>query len=338
MFSIFIEISFLKIYSKSLPINSLDKNKGKHMNSGNAVVIGSLNMDMVINLPRVPQAGETILCKTSSFVPGGKGANQAYAAARLGMNVSLIGAVGDDEFARTIIHNLEQAGVNTSGVKTKKNAATGLAVVSVEDSGENSIIVIAGANSQLTPDDIDNSLDVLQQAEVVILQLEIPLETVAYAAKLAKSLGKKVILDPAPAMADLPAELYKHVDLIKPNETELSILTGMSCENMADISDAVQKIKTQGIRDVVVTLGSRGVYMNSDAEGIHHVIAHKVSAVDTTAAGDSFTAAMAMKLIDKENLLESIKFANYVSSIVVTREGAQSSIPTINEVIELKNS
>lgn len=300
---------------------------------GKILVIGSLNMDMVMNVDHMPLAGETILCDGMKLVAGGKGANQACAAGRLGTDVTMLGAIGDDAYGKMQIESLKQAGVDVSGLIVKEGVSTGIAFITVNKEGNNSIVVVQGANACFTPEDIESHRKLIEECEIVILQLEIPLDTVLYAVKLAKKLGKTVLLDPAPAPEQFPEELYRYVDIIKPNETELAGLTGVA-EAQNHLEKAVQMLKEHGVKNVLVTLGGDGVYLDTEGEKTVRIPAKKVKVVDTTAAGDSFTAALAAMLIEGKTLKEAAEFANQVSAIVVTREGAQSSIPTLQEVIE----
>lgn len=296
------------------------------------LVIGSLNLDMTVQVDHTPVVGETILSKRMDTNAGGKGANQACALGKLEADVTILGAVGKDMYADVQMNSLSAANVNTSRILVKEDVGTGLALITVNKEGNNNIIVVSGANATLSPKDIDDNLDIIMKSDIVILQLEIPLETVCYAAKIAKKLGKIVILDPAPAPENFPEELYAYVDIIKPNETELEILTGI--EHPEDhLEEATEFIRKKGVKDVIVTLGEKGVYMNSAKLGIERVPAISVKAIDTTAAGDSFTAALAVMLAKGKALKDAVEFANYVAAIVVTRKGAQSSIPTLKEVI-----
>jgi ribokinase len=295
------------------------------------LVIGSLNLDMVCNVEHIPAVGETVLARDITMVPGGKGANQACAAGRLGAQVALLGAVGRDEQAEVQVRNLAAAGVDVSRLIRREKQRTGSAFVAVNPEGDNSIVVMAGANATLQPADIDRNLDLLRECSVVLLQLEIPLETVLYAAQKAKELGKTVILDPAPAPASFPAELYCCVDVIKPNETELSILSGV-VHAEEHLHEAARVLREMGAKNVLVTLGAKGAYLCPETGEEALIPAQKVRAVDTTAAGDAFTAAFACRIAMGDGLLAAASFANQVSAIVVTRPGAQSSIPTLKEV------
>lgn len=299
---------------------------------GKILVVGSLNVDMVMNVDHMPAEGETILCDGMTLVPGGKGANQACAAGRLGTDVAMLGAIGDDDYGALQLKSLSEAGVEVGGLLKKEGQNTGTAFITVNKSGNNSIVVVPGANSAFRPEDIEANRELIEQCEIMILQLEIPLDTVCYAAKLAKSLGKTVILDPAPVPEHFPEELYEYVDIVKPNETELGMLTGIA-EAQKHLTEAAQVLKARGVKNVLVTLGGDGVYINPESGEEILIPACKVKAVDTTAAGDSFTAALAAMLLNGESLEAAAEFANRVSAIVVTRKGAQSSIPTIDEVV-----
>ena len=299
---------------------------------GKILVVGSLNVDMVMNVDHMPAEGETILCDGMTLVPGGKGANQACAAGRLGTDVAMLGAIGDDDYGALQLKSLSEAGVEVGGLLKKEGQNTGTAFITVNKSGNNSIVVVPGANSAFRPEDIEANRELIEQCEIMILQLEIPLDTVCYAAKLAKSLGKTVILDPAPVPEHFPEELYEYVDIVKPNETELGMLTGIA-EAQKHLTEAAQVLKARGVKNVLVTLGGDGVYINPESGEEIRIPACKVKAVDTTAAGDSFTAALAAMLLNGESLEAAAEFANRVSAIVVTRKGAQPSIPTIDEVV-----
>lgn len=295
------------------------------------LVVGSLNVDMVAKTDHIPVVGETILTDTIQLIPGGKGANQACAAGCLGADVTMLGAIGKDSYAQMLLQSLEKAGADISSVIQKEGESTGIAMIAVNAEGDNSIIVVSGANASLSVCDIEQRLNLIREADIVILQLEIPLDTVLYTAKMAKSFGKTVILDPAPVPKEFPQELYRYVDVIKPNETELARLTGLA-NTEENIAKGAELLRAQGVCEVMVTLGEKGVYIDSESCGKFTIPAHKVQAVDTTAAGDSFTAALAIKLAQGCTIREAAEFANCVSAIVVTRKGAQSSIPTMEEV------
>lgn len=300
----------------------------------NLLIVGSLNMDTVIDVKDMPKPGETVLGKNYELCPGGKGANQAYAAGKLGANVNMIGLVGDDDNGRKLLYNLQSVGVNTKGIQKLDNITSGTAFITVDEKGENSIIVIPGANYELTKSHIDNHMELIDQCDAVIVQLEIPIDVVTYLAGIAKSKNKLVILDPAPAPENLPLELIRNVDIMKPNETELHALTGMKTESVEQIVQASRSLIQKGVKKVVVTVGSKGTVLVTEND--YKIFPpRKVDAVDTTAAGDSFTAAFATKLVEGFSYDEAIQFGNVVSSIVVTRKGAQNSIPGYEEAMNV---
>ena len=293
------------------------------------LVIGSLNVDMVVKVPHMPAAGETILAGNMELVPGGKGANQAYAAGRLGARVTMFGAVGSDSYADIEKKSLASAGVDTSRLLMREGKSTGLAWITVNEAGDNSIVVIPGANATVTEQDIADNEALLRDCDILLCQLEIPLKTVVYAVKRAKELGKTVILDPAPVPQEFPEELFSYIDIIKPNETEAAQLLGESVSNYEEASD---KLRAKGVKNVLITLGPKGAYINSETEGKLLMPVRQVPVVDTTAAGDSFTAALAVRLAAGSSLVQAVRYANEVAAIVVTRKGAQTSIPSADEV------
>lgn len=297
---------------------------------GKILVIGSLNMDTVSFVDSFPQEGETVLAEGMQYIPGGKGANQAYAAAKLGGDVTMIGAVGNDDNGRKLLANLKSVGVDTHAIKIV-DVPTGCAFVSVNRQGNNNIVVNPSANHVLVPPMLDGLVDIFDDCYVVLMQLEIPIPTVCHAARLAKERGKLVILDPAPAEKDLPPQLYQSVDIITPNETELSKLTGLPSETTEQIEAAARILLKRGVGTVITTAGKKGaVVTTSETSEVYPV--RDVPVVDTTGAGDSFTAALAYMLTKKISIEEAVSVANAVSTVVVTRKGAQSSIPTMDEV------
>lgn len=295
------------------------------------LVVGSLNMDLVFSVDHQPLMGETVLSSGFSMNPGGKGANQAYAAGRLGGCVKMIGCVGDDIYGERLINNLQSAGVDTGAVARLDDVPTGIAGITVTSSGDNAIIVASGANFYLTPEMIRHNEDLIRAADYVLTQLETPVETVLTLAEMVKKAGKVMVLDPAPARADLPDELFPLVDVLKPNETELQSLTGLPVDTDTHIAQAARTLLAKGVKMVVVTMGERGAMIVTKEDTLF-VPALLVKPVDTTAAGDTFTAAMVCGLADGMGLEDAVRFANKVSSIVVTRKGAQTSIPDMSEI------
>ena len=294
------------------------------------LVVGSVNMDCVIRLRQRPRRGETVFCDDVSHVPGGKGANQAYALGRLGVQAKLIGAVGDDEFGRASLANLESAGVDISPVRVSPNEATGRAFIEVEADGQNSIIVLGGANVHLGEGDLLTHLPLFEWCDAVVMQLETPLETMVAASRLAKERGKLVFLDPAPARPDLPAELWPLLDVLKPNETELQILSGLPTKTEDECLAAARVLLQRGVGKVLVTRGGDGSLLVGPGWSLS-VPAFPVKPVDTTAAGDCFNAAFISKL-DGDNYAEAMTYKSAAAAIAVTRPGAQTSLPTTDEV------
>lgn len=294
------------------------------------VVIGSLNMDIVVEADRSPQMGETVHGNRVHFIPGGKGANQAVASARLGAKTTMIGAVGSDAFGGELLQALGQEGIDVEAVKTVADSHTGVASI-VLSHGDNQIIVVAGANGQVTADDIDQHQEKIAQADVVLLQLEIPLETVVYAASKAKELGKTVVLNPAPAR-ELPDELLQKVDVLIPNESELYLLAQAGAQ--VELGAAMEAMLQKGVATVVTTLGSKGAaYLAATGEsGL--VASHRVQVVDTTGAGDSFNAGFSYALASGAAVGEAIAFATKVAALAVTKLGAQAGMPTLAQVEE----
>ena len=295
----------------------------------NICVIGSLNMDLVVNVDTMPKPGQTIIGSNFKEVPGGKGANQAVAMARLNGNVSMIGKVGEDGFGQTLINSLKNDKVDTTYIQTAKGA-TGVALITVDKNAQNSIVVSPGANFEVKEDDIDNNIEAIKNSDIVVLQLETPLNTIKYALNKAKELNKYTILNPAPSVK-LDDEIIKNVDLLTPNETELEIISGVSIETEEDIQKAAQIMIEKGVKELIVTLGSKGsLYINKEKSMFKK--AYKVEAVDTTAAGDSYTGALAVALSQDKNIEDAMDFASKVGALSVLKEGAQSSLPTLEDV------
>lgn len=293
-------------------------------------VIGSSNTDMVVMTSHFPAPGETILGGEFLMNAGGKGANQAVAAVRTGGQVFFIGKLGGDIFGEKAIENIKKEGIDVSGISTDPGSASGIAQIIVDETGENSIVVAPGANLKLNRNDIDNAESQIRQADILLMQLEILTDTILYAAKKAHKLGKKVILNPAPA-TELPDELFKYLYMITPNENETELLTDISVTDQTSALKAAKVLKMRGVENIIITMGSKGVYVFTDT--IQKLIpAYKVKAVDTTAAGDCFNGALAVGLASGIGLVEAVRYANCAASISVTRPGAQASMPFKHEV------
>ncbi len=293
-------------------------------------VVGSLNMDLVARAPHMPQAGETILGGDLHTLPGGKGANQAVAAARLGCQVSMIGRVGKDAFAQPLLDNLAQAGVDHTFVTQDATAATGVALIIVDDAGQNMIVVTSGANMRLSPADVEDAEQVIADANLLLLQLESPLESVIRAAELARQHHVTVILNPAPAQA-LPASLLSLVDILVPNESETSLLSGLPVENETQAQRAAQALRQMGVQTVILTLGERGALLVNE-QITERVPAYPVTPIDTTAAGDAFIGGIATALAQGHPMQNAIRWGNAAGGLATTKLGAQPSLPTREEV------
>lgn len=298
--------------------------------TGTIAVIGSSNTDMVVVTPEFPKPGETILGGEFLKNAGGKGANQAVAAARLGGKVSFIGKVGNDLLGEDAVSNIKKEGIDTSSVFVDENTASGIAQIMVNKEGENCIVVAPGANMKLDEKDIDRAGKQLDEADLVLMQLEIPLDTIIYTAKKAHYAGKKVILNPAPA-TKLPDELYRSLYMITPNESETELLTGIRVDDETSAAKAADFFTAKGVENVIITMGSRGAYIHS--KEIKALIpAPKVTPVDTTAAGDCFNGALAVELARGHQLKDAVRYANRAAAITVTRRGAQSALPFRREL------
>jgi ribokinase len=293
-------------------------------------VVGSLNMDLIVRTPRIPSPGETIIGSGFHTAPGGKGANQAVAAARLGARVSMVGRVGKDEFAATLLENLTLANVNTQFIIQDPEAPTGVALIEVDDSGENSIVVASGANMRVTSLDVDAAQEAISAADLLLLQLGIPLKTVLQAAVLAKRKNVTVILNPAPARK-LTSELLNLVDILIPNETETAMLTGLPVGSQSEIRAAASSLLTSGVKTVILTLGENGALLTQ--EGKSDIFpTFQVSPVDTTAAGDAFVGGFAVALAEGKSMTEAIRWGNAAGALATTGLGAQPSLPMRQDV------
>lgn len=298
--------------------------------SGQLVVLGSINADHILNLSHFPTPGETVMGNQYQVAFGGKGANQAVAAGRSGADIAFIACVGDDDTGRQVRQQLSSDHINVEPVSILTGTSTGVALIFVNNEGENVIGIHGGANQGLTPEIVAQHQGLIAGAGALLMQLESPVESVLAAAKIAHQNGTRVILNPAPACA-LSDELLGLVDMITPNETEAEILTGVRVENDDDAARAAQELHQKGIETVMITLGSRGVWVSTQGQG-QRVPGFNVTAVDTIAAGDTFNGALVTSLLEGTGLVEAIRFAHAAAAIAVTRKGAQPSVPWRHEI------
>ncbi len=294
-------------------------------------VLGSINIDLVTKTKQFPLPGETVHGLAFHIFPGGKGANQAVAAGKLGAPVTFLGKVGKDSFGEVALTALREANVETGFIE-EENTSTGTASITVNHMGENSIICVPGANDLIDVDYVKRNIKAIDDADILMLQLEIPIETVEWAAEYAASNHKIVILDPAPA-TKLSGNLLKHCTCITPNETELEILSGIKITGKGELDKAKDYIFNQGVNTIIHKCSSKGAYLLEREEQLH-IPGFKVEAVDTTAAGDSFNAGLAVSLAKGHPMPESIRFANAVGALSVTKMGAQSAMPSMDQVVE----
>lgn len=294
------------------------------------VVVGSTNIDMVVRVPRIPGPGETVLGGEFRMAAGGKGANQAVAAARLGACVTFVARVGADRLGEEALEQFRAEGIRTEYVLRDPEAAHGVALVMVDPNGENAIAVAPGANARLAPEDVERAREAFAACDLVLLQLEVPLPTVERAVDLARALGKRVVLNPAPYHR-LPAALLSRIDILTPNETEAEMLLGGGEAGLGGIAATAEELLRRGVGRVVVTLGKEGVFVVAP-EAQYHVPGRRVKAVDTTAAGDAFSAALAVAVAEGREFREAVRFAVCASALSVTRMGAQPSLPHRAEV------
>lgn len=291
------------------------------------VVIGSLNMDLVVKAVRAPNRGETVLGEEIHFIPGGKGANQAIGLARLGAETTMIGAVGSDAFGEELKNALQADGVDTSSIKVLDSCATGVASILLSE-GDNSIVVVPGANAYCLPEDLDQYEGMISEADLVLLQLEIPLLTVEHAIRLARKHGTPVMLNPAPAQS-LSQDFLSQVDYLTPNRSELALLTEMPEDS---VEQGIQRLLEVGVSCCVTTLGAEGVAFMETGGSLANISGYLVPVVDTTGAGDAFNAGLAYALAQKKPIREAAEFAVKVSALAVTKFGAQAGMPTLAEV------
>ncbi|GAB2989912.1 ribokinase [Cyclobacterium sediminis] len=301
------------------------------MNQGHKIlVVGSANTDMVIRVDEFPSAGQTLMGHSFLLNPGGKGANQAVAAARLGGKVAMMARLGNDLFGKQTIENFKKEGLNVEGVVLDNKLPSGVAQIVVDKSGENTIVVAGGSNLALNTRQIKKYFGLVQEAEIILLQLEIPIETVLYVAKKASGLGKKVILNPAPA-SKLSDKLYASIYAITPNETETKFLTGINITGEKSAQHAADFFHDKGVKVVIITLGAAGAFL-STADYSGTIATSEVEAVDTTAAGDTFNGALAAALSNEMSWEEAVAFANKAAALSVTKHGAQASVPFLQDL------
>lgn len=298
-----------------------------------AIAFGSINMDLVATTPKLPVPGETLLGHNFFTVPGGKGANQAVALARLGVNTYMVGRVGDDSFGSQLLKTLLAAGVNIENVLVDENARSGVALISIDDAGENQIIVVPGANGCVDSTDVDNLNSLLPHCRVLLMQFEIPLPSILLAAQAAKRLGVKVILDPAPVLEEIPAKLYPLVDVITPNETEIGQLVGFAVNDLEAAARATNILLQRGVGCAIAKLGVKGVICATKEETFF-VPAFPVETVDTVAAGDAFNGGLAAAMVEELPLRQAVVWGVAAGAIAATTSGAQSSMPTKEVLID----
>jgi len=297
------------------------------------VVIGSLNMDLVTKILRMPKPGETVRGDDVKMIPGGKGANQAAAAAKLGTKVAMVGKVGSDAFGIPLIENLKQIGIDISKVGIEPNTATGIALIVVDEKGQNSIVISPGANSTLAESDVDTEIKLITNAKYLLLQFEIPVKTWEYSLQLAHENKVKVILNPAPA-GEIGPDIYPMIDYLVPNETELMLLTGIKVTDLESAKIAGLQLLNRGVKVVIVTMGEKGALLLTQDE-VELIPSHEVNVVDTTAAGDAFIGGFATGLCQGLPLKKAVKYGCATGALAVTKLGAQKSLPTKAEVENL---
>ncbi|MEX2233085.1 MAG: ribokinase [Cyclobacteriaceae bacterium] len=302
------------------------------MDKKTIVVIGSTNVDMVVKTHHIPGPGETVLGGIFLMNSGGKGANQAMSVARLGGSVSFISKVGNDIFGKQAIRSFAEAGIDTSYLLIDNDTPSGVALITVDEQGENSIVVASGANANLTPGEVQKCLQKIPDAGILLIQLEIPIDTVEFALGYAAAHGIKVILNPAPGRP-LRSELFELIDIVTPNSNEAEMLTGIVVNDVDSARRAAELLQKKGVKNVVITLGKEGAVFLQDGK-FDTIAATKIKAVDTTGAGDVFNGALAVGIAEGKDILSSLRFACHAAAITTTRMGAQSAIPYRNELID----
>lgn len=300
------------------------------------VVLGSINLDLTIEVPHLPVKGETVIGDRFFSTAGGKAANQAVAIAKLGTAVSLVGQIGEDSFGKTLIEGLQTAGVNTSGITVNPHTYSGIASIVVDRQGANTISCAAGANNLVRDQEIEQFKILLPKAKIALLELGIPLATVLTAAREAKAHDCLLILDPAPITSNLPEELYSLVDIITPNEIEASQLVGFTVDGVTTAKQAASFLHQMGVKNVIVTLGSQGSIYSNEAEDFW-IKPIAVPVVDTVAAGDAFNGALAVALASGKSIKEAVQWATVAGALAVTKNGAQSSLPNRESFQQLLN-
>ncbi|NJR48727.1 MAG: ribokinase [Leptolyngbyaceae cyanobacterium CSU_1_3] len=298
-----------------------------------AIVFGSINLDLVARTPRLPRAGETLLGHSFSTIPGGKGANQAVAIARLGISTTMVGRVGGDQFGQQLLSSLQAEKVHIEDVLIDNSASSGVAMIAVDDRSENHIIVIAGANGNVNDDDIERLIPHLTPGSLLLLQLEIPLAVIRLAAQAAKTAGAMVILDPAPARSDIPSDLYPLIDIITPNIVEVEQLVGFPVESPSLTSEAASVLQQRGVKTVLIKLGENGGFCATPEEAFFFPV-FRVEAIDTVAAGDAFNGGLAAALAEGYSIREAVTWGAAAGALSATKSGAQSSLPDRQTLME----
>lgn len=295
------------------------------------LVVGSMNMDLVVRVTQIPEPGETVIGGDFETFPGGKGANQAVAASRMGGEVTMVGRVGNDDFGNTLIQGLVENHVKTTYVIKDSEAPTGIAMIAVDSVGQNIIMVASGTNAKVSAEDVNNARELMREADLLLVQLECPLETVSKAIDLAKAYDVAVVLNPAPAQP-LSEALLSKVDYLTPNETELALLSGE-----ANIEKGIKKLQGWGVKNLIITLGANGArVINKDID--QHFPSFEITAIDATAAGDAFNGALAVGVAEGKSLVEAVRYGTAAGALAATRRGAQPSLPTREDVEKLIGS
>jgi ribokinase len=303
------------------------------MNEPRICVVGSSNMDLICKIPRLPKMGETLVGHYFHMGCGGKGANQAVMAAKLGANVTMVTKLGRDALGEITFKNYEDMGINTRYIFFERERFSGVAPILVDDSGKNLIVIVPGANDYLSPDDARRAKGAIQESDILVCQLEVPMETTIEAFHIAKQSNVLTILNPAPGQP-LPIELISLSDIVAPNETETEIITGMAVETLDDAETAAKKLQDMGAQVAIITLGERGAMLVDD-EGVSHIPGVETEAVDSTGAGDAFIGSLSYFLAKDKAIRDSIRCANAIAAISVTKVGTQVSFPAAKEVEEL---